>query len=119
LQAWLGRGGQHAAELARILEKRGVARDKAELVVRLLHFYAPDALDRQQTYAELVNQLDDEEFLVRHLSFWQLDQLGAGGRLPDAATKIIYDPTWNSQERRQAVEQWKKLVSSGKLPSRP
>jgi hypothetical protein len=118
LQAWLSRGGQHAAELVRILEKRGVARDKADLVVRLLHFYTPDALDRRQTYEELVNQLDDEEFLVRHLSFWQLDQLGVGGRLPAEAKMIDYDPSWDAQKRQPAVEQWRKLVASGKVPSR-
>jgi hypothetical protein len=118
LQTWLSRGAEHAGELTHILERRGAARDKAELVVRLLHFYAPEALDRRETYAELIKLLDDEDLLVRDLAFWQLDQIGSGGRLPEEAKRIAYDPTADAAHRKPAVEQWKKLLADGKLPVR-
>jgi hypothetical protein len=119
LQSWLSRGGRHAAELVDVLDKRGHGKDKAELIVRLLHFLPPEALDKRQTYEELVKQLDDEDLLVRDLSFWQLDQIGVGGRLPDEAKKIEYDPAWTADRRRPAVEQWKQLLAQGKLPAPP
>jgi len=57
--------------------------------------------------------------LVRDLAFWQLDQLGVGGRFPDEARKIAYDPTWEPEKRRPVVKQWKKLLGQGKVPSPP
>lgn len=120
LQSWLSRGAGHAEELARILERRGdSSKDKAALIVRLLYFYPAEALDKRETYQELVAQLDDDNLLVRDLSFWQLDQLGVGGRLPEEAKKIAYDPAWDRDKRRPAVEQWKKLLAEGKVPSPP
>jgi len=119
LQSWLSRGGQHASELARILERRGYSKDKAERIVRLLHFYPPEALDKKKTYEDLVACLDDDNLLVRDLAFWQLDQLGVGGRLPEEARKVAYDPTWEPEKRRPAVEQWQKLLQEGKVPSQP
>ncbi|HEY7155564.1 MAG TPA: FHA domain-containing protein [Gemmataceae bacterium] len=119
LQAWLSRGSQHAGELIRILERRGDSKDKAERIVRLLHFYPPEALGQKKTYEDLIDCLDDDNLLVRDLAFWQLDQLGVGGRLPEEARKIAYDPTWEEEKRRPAVEQWKKLLGEGKVPSSP
>lgn len=119
LQSWLSRGGQHAAELVRILERRGSSKDQAEHIVRLLHFYPPEALEQRKTYEDLIGCLDDEILLVRDLAYWHLDQLGVGGRLPEEARNIPYDPTWPPEKRRPAVEQWKKLLSEGKIPLHP
>jgi FHA domain len=119
LQSWLSRGARHAGELARILERRGVSKDKAELIVRLLHFYVREDLEKRKTYEELIERLDDDHLLVRNLAFWHLDQLGVGGRLPEEARKIAYDPTWEPEKRRPAVEKWKRLLAEGKVPSLP
>ncbi len=119
LQSWLARGVQHPGELARILQRRGDSKEKAELIVRLLHFYPEEALDKRQIYEELVNQLDDDNLLVRDRSFWYLVQCGVSGRLPEEAKKIEYDPAWDAKKRRPAVEQWKKLLADGKLPQTP
>lgn len=116
LQSWLSRGGQHASELTHILERRGDSKDKAERIVRLLHFFPSEALDQKQTYGDLIGFLDDDNLLVRDLAFWHLDQLGVGGRLPEEARKIAYDPTWEPEKRRPAIEQWKKLLDQGKVP---
>jgi hypothetical protein len=119
LQTWLSRGGRRGEELARILEKRGSAKDKAELIVRLLHFYPPEALDDRKTYEELVGRLSDAELLVRDLAFWHLDQLGVGGRLPAEAKRIKYDPAGDAETRREAVDKWKKLLADRKVPVLP
>jgi hypothetical protein len=119
LQTWLGRGGQHGRELSRMLVRRGeVAEDKAKVIVGLLQFYPPEARDDRRTYEELIGGLDDDKLLVRDLSYWQLVQLGVGGRLPEEAKKIEYDPAWEPAKRRPAVEQWKKLLAEGKVPVR-
>lgn len=110
-------GGQHAGELTRILERRGY--DKAERIVRLLHFYPSEALDQKKTYEDLIDCLDNGTLLVRDLAFWQRNQLGVGGRLPEEARKIEYDPTWEPEKLKLAVEQWKKLSAEGKVPSHP
>ncbi len=118
LQSGLARGGHHAEELKRILGRRGNGKAEAELIVRLLHFYPAEALCERKTYVELVDQLDHDNLLVRDLSFWQLDQIGVGGHLPEEARKIEYNPTRESAERQTAVTQWKKLLEDGRLPRR-
>jgi hypothetical protein len=121
LQSWLSRGGQHARELADLLEHRAYAKDKAQLVVRLLHDLPAEALGNRATYADLVKQLGDEKSLVRNLSFMQLVQSGALGYLPPEAKKIMagYDPFGEKEKRRPAVEKLQKLLDEGKLPVRP
>jgi hypothetical protein len=118
LQGWLGRSSEHAQELAQILERRGTSRDEAGLIVGLLHVYSKKATNDRKTYEELVQQLDNGNSLVRDLAFWQLDQLGLGGHLPEEAKRIRYDPTWDAVQRRPAIEEWNKLVAEGKLPAR-
>jgi hypothetical protein len=120
LQCWLTRGSGHAAELMGILERRRDAtREKAEKVIRLLHFYAPEDLEKRKTYEDLIGNLDDDNLLVRDLSLWHLDQLGAGGRLPEEARGMRYEPTWGPEQRRPAVEQWRRLLAQGKIPVPP
>ena len=116
LQSWLSRGGRHGSQLAEIFERRGNSKDKAQRMVRLFGAYPNEALGRPQTYQELVGFLDDDEPLVRNLAFWHLDRLGKAGMLPEETKAIHYDPTWDRDRRRPAVEQWKKLITEGKIP---
>jgi pSer/pThr/pTyr-binding forkhead associated (FHA) protein len=116
LQSWLSRGAQHAGRLTQLLEQRRYSKDKAELIIRLLHFFPPEALNQVKTYEDVIGHLDDDTLLVRDLAFWHLDQLGRSGRLPAEARTIHYDPSWETDKRRPAVEQWKKLITAGKVP---
>ncbi len=118
LQLWLSRGGSHAEELIRILKRRDYS-DKAETVVRLLYFFQPEDLNKRETYEQLITCLNDDVLLVRDLAFWQLDQLGAGGFLPEEARKIVYDPVQDAAKRAPAVQQWRQLLAEGKLPALP
>jgi hypothetical protein len=119
LQTWLSRDEQHADELRRILVGRGDGSPAlAERIVQRLQFLPQDALDRRETYAGLISDLDDESLMIRDLAYWHLDRLGVGGRLPEEAKAIKYDPTGPREERRAAVQQWKKLLDGGKIPVR-
>jgi pSer/pThr/pTyr-binding forkhead associated (FHA) protein len=116
LQSWLSRGGRHGSQLAEVFERRGNSKDKAQRMVRLFGAYPNEALGRPQTYQELVGFLDDDEPLVRNLAFLHLDRLGTAGRLPEETKAISYDPTWDRDRRRPAVDQWKTLIAQGKIP---
>jgi pSer/pThr/pTyr-binding forkhead associated (FHA) protein len=117
LQSWVGRTVRHRDELAHILENHyREAPERAKLIVSLLYFYPPEAVGQRQTYEELICYLDNNSLLVRILALWHLDQLGSAGRLPAEASEIKYDPAWDREQRRPAVEQWKKLLAAGKLP---
>lgn len=117
MQSWLSRGSQHADDLMHILQRRGDSRERAERVVRLLHFLPIDALDQRRTYEELIDLLSDDDLLVRNLAYWHLNQVGGAGRLPEEVRKIDYDPAWEPDKRRAGVEQWKRLLAEGKIPT--
>jgi hypothetical protein len=112
VQAWLGRRPENGAELQRLLqEKRGLAREKAALVCKLLQPLPAYDLARAETYQELIGRLDHENLLVRDLAFWHLANL-----VEEGPRKIAYDPAQNAEQRRPAVEQWRKLVPPGVVP---
>jgi hypothetical protein len=113
LRAWLGRDGDRRAELARILqEKRGYSREKAALILRLLHRFSREDLARPETYQTLIGYLDHENLAVRDLAYWHLALL-----VPEGARKIRYDPVADPENRQQSIRRWKKLVPEGKVPA--
>lgn len=67
----------------------------------------------------MVGYLNHDDLLVRDLAFWQLDRLGTGGRLPEDAKRIRYDPNGEPEARRRAVEKWKQVLAEGKIPASP
>jgi pSer/pThr/pTyr-binding forkhead associated (FHA) protein len=119
LQGWLSRGPRHAAELVRLLQNAGYSREKARLIVDLLHFFPKDSLRAKKTYEELAGHLDHEELVVRELALWHLAELTRAGQIPaKEAEAIRYDPLADEGQRRSAIEQWKKLITSGKVQAR-
>jgi serine/threonine-protein kinase len=117
LQGRLARGSRYEGELVSILVRRGVSKDKAERVVRLLHFFSKEAVFQRKTYEDLIDGLDDDEPKVRTLSLWQLEQLGRAGFLPKEAADIKYQLDWGRAKRRPAIADWKKLVAAGRVPA--
>jgi hypothetical protein len=111
LRSWLERGPGNREELIRLLQsRRGYTKDKAELLLDLLQPVAENARSNPQTYqrmGELIEYLDHETLPIRELAFQRLALL-----VPEGARTIEFDPVWESTERRQAMEQWRKLVAS-------
>jgi hypothetical protein len=117
LQSWLSRGSRQTDELGRVLQDAGYARDKVQLIIRLLHFIPKDDL-RRQTLEELAGLLDHDELVVRKLALWHLSELTRARLIPvKEAEAIGYDPLADKEPRRLAVEKWKKLITSVKIPS--
>jgi hypothetical protein len=74
----------------------------------------PDAdLAKPATYQELIDMLDHENLVVRDLAFWHLALL-----VPEGAKTIAYNPVLETDKRREAVSQWRKLVGKDHVPLR-
>jgi hypothetical protein len=114
LRQWASRSPEYDQELYRTLhEKKGYSKEKAELIVRLLHTFSADDLTSAKTYEMLTANLVHENLAIRELASWHLSRL-----VPDGAKTISYDPAGTPEERQQAFERWKKLIPDGKLPPR-
>jgi hypothetical protein len=110
LRQWMSRNGDHDRELYRLLyEQRGYPREKAEIIMRLLHSVSEAESTRPETFATLINYLNHDNLAIRHLAHWHLTLL-----VPEAAKKISYDPAADTEKRQEMVAQWKKLVSAAR-----
>jgi hypothetical protein len=105
LRSWVARADHHAAEMHQILrERRGYARDKADLIVELLQPLSEAERRRPDTYQRLVGHLRHENLAVRDLAHWHLMLLVPQGR------NIPYDPAGEAGERARAVAKWEDLL---------
>jgi hypothetical protein len=115
LRHWMSRSADHDLELYRLLhERKGYLREKAEIIMHLLHSVSEADAAKPETYQKLVGYLDHENLAIRDLAFWHLTLL-----VPEGAKSINYDPAADSEKRKQGVEQWRKLVPPGKVPAPP
>jgi hypothetical protein len=116
LRHWIGRGpGQDLRLFHFLVQSKGFSENQASIVLQLLHSFGEGDLGRPVTYETLIDYLLHDKLAIRQLAKWHLSRLVPAGR------NIAYDPAAPRDARRQAYEQWKKLVPSGKLPpeSRP
>jgi hypothetical protein len=110
---WIGRGpGQDQILYQRLVEVNKYKPVHAETIMQLLHSYGDDQLARPETYQTLIDYLDHEVLPIRALAHWHLVRLAPAGK------KIAYNPRGRKEEREQAVEEWRKLIPSGEVPSR-
>jgi pSer/pThr/pTyr-binding forkhead associated (FHA) protein len=113
LQRWLSHHADNAAELVRVLqEKRGYPREKALLILELLHELPADAAARPETYQRLLDYLEHEERVIRQLAHGHLVRLVPAGRT------IPYDAAKSADDRKPAVAKWRELIPPGTLPAR-
>ena len=88
LRHWIARSRDHDLELYRVLcEQKGYSREKAAIIMGLLHGFSDAALAEPQTYATLIDYLNHENLAIRELAFWHLAHM-----VPEGAKKIVYDP---------------------------
>jgi hypothetical protein len=116
LQRWISRGPEQEPMLKRMLvDKKGYTEDQAELLRQLLHTFPDEQAGRPETYEALIAYLDNEKVAIRELAHRQLQVLVRN----EAAQKIPYDAAGDTNQRKKAIEQWKKLIPDGKLPPEP
>lgn len=112
LRHWIARSRDHDLEVYRVLAvQKGYSREKAEIIMGLLHGFPDAALKKPVTYARLIGYLDHENLAIRELAFWHLAHL-----VPEGAKKIPYDPAGEVAARAKAVQEWKKLIPEGSVP---
>lgn len=118
LQDWLRRNGPLRNVLVRQLQQRfSYPAAVAGQLVRLVATIPEEDRQKPETYQELIELLDHDNQVLRHLAFWHLYQ-GLRERRPAGADKIPYDPLADRKERQEAVKAWKKLVPAGTVPPR-
>jgi hypothetical protein len=114
LRHWRSHHGASEQELRRTLDEKRYSREEAAIIVRLLHFFSEQEVDNPQTYEALVAYLNHDRLVIRELAFGHLATL-----VPEEAARIPYDPAGSLGQRRQACEQWKKLLATWKAPFGP
>jgi hypothetical protein len=114
LRHWIGRGPGQDMKLFQAMLKEGKFTEKqAGTVMQLLHSFGEDDLAQPETYDVLVMYLNHEKLAIRGLAHWHLVRMVPEGK------KIAYSPLDPKEKREKAIEEWKKLLPEGKLPSKP
>jgi hypothetical protein len=114
LRNWISHSADHDMELYRTLQdKKGFSKEKAEIIMRLLHDISEaDAAD-PKTYETLIGYLDHDNLAIRELAYWHLSHLVP----PDLQKGIpVYDAAGDPDKRTKMVDAWKKLLADRKLP---
>ncbi len=93
-----------------LIEKRGYKPAEAASVLQLLHSFDDDELAHPELYEVLINYLGNDKLALRGLAHWHLIRLVPAGK------KIAYDPHAAKEQRDRAIQEWRKLIPSGKLP---
>jgi hypothetical protein len=109
LRHWIGGAPGRDLQLYHVLmEHSRLSPGQAETVMFLLH--SPFEAEQPETYEALMAYMQHHQLAVRELARWHLY------RLAPAGADIKYDAAAPEAERTKAIEQWKKLIPSGKLP---
>lgn len=112
LRHWVADSGTRPRALADLLvNNRGYTRAHAGAVVELL--MSPFSPVQPETYETLIAYLGHDHQDVRELARWHLHRFAPTGRA------IKYDAAAPKEDRQKAVDEWKKLIPSGKLPPDP
>jgi hypothetical protein len=111
LRHWIGRApGQDQRLYQGLLASGNFSPVEAETVLQLLHSFGDTDLARPETYETLIAFLSHDQVAIRGLAYWHLSRLVPAGR------KFGYNPLDPKEKREAAVEQWKKLIPSGRMP---
>jgi hypothetical protein len=114
LLRWISRGPAQEPTLKRMLiEKKGYTEEQAETLLELLHTFPESKAYQPATYESLIALLDSEKIAIRELARLQLEALVPRTK---EVQNIKYDAAGDTEQRKKAIEQWKKLIPDGKLP---
>jgi hypothetical protein len=109
LRHWTARDIENHQKLFAALEKK-YSSPTAEIVIHLLHGFSEMQLKQPAVYTSLIGYLQHPDLPVRELAFHHLLALVPAGRA------IPYGPAGDPDQRRRAVEEWKKLIPEGSVP---
>jgi hypothetical protein len=113
LRHWIGRApGQDQILYQGLVRSGSFTPVEAETVLQLLHSYSDADLASPETYETLIAYLSHSQVAIRGLAYWHLSRLVPAGK------KFGYNPLDVRDKREAAVEQWKKLIPSGRMPPR-
>jgi hypothetical protein len=111
LRHWIGRGpGQDQLLYKRLVEVAKCSPVEAEDILQLLHSFSPEEVNRPETYEMLIDHLDHNRLAVRGLANWHLVRLVPAGK------EFGYNPMGSKEERKAAIDKWRKLIPPGQLP---
>src|SRR5262249_17590328 len=114
LRHWIGRAPGQDMKLFQAMLKEGKFTEKqAGTVMQLLHSFGEDDMAHPETYDVLIMYLNHEKVAIRGLAHWHLVRMVPEGE------QIGYSPFDPKEKREKAIEEWKKLLPEGKLPSKP
>jgi hypothetical protein len=109
LRQWISRTADHDPILYRRLQTEcHHPRERAEIIMQLLHTFPREAIERGEAQQKLLEYLDHENLAVRVLALWHAQHL-----LP-RVVELGYDPAGEAEQRKQIVEQLRKTPPSGK-----
>jgi hypothetical protein len=106
---------------------RGILHDKkytpreAELLFTLLHNFTEKDAQRTETFQLLVGNLNNDKQAIRELCYWHLRRLSQ----PPPQWKIMppkippFNSAWTEDQRRTAIDAFRKLLDEGALPLKP
>jgi len=100
--------------VVRITSQEDYTETQADLILELLHNYAPADIYKATTYQALFKYLGDEKLAIRALAFFHLAQFDPAGI---GVSK--YSPDLEDPERSRAIERWRKRLTEGRLPPKP
>jgi hypothetical protein len=112
LRHWIGRGEGQDIKLYDALVKKGYPEKDANTIMQLLHSFSDEQKARPATYEALIELLNHENPVVRHLANWHLARL-----VPTA--NVAFDSLASEADRKTGVDAWKKEIPAGKLPTKP
>ncbi len=111
LRHWIGRGpGQDLKLYNGMVQEAKVPPREAAIVLDLLHSFGDEDLANPETYECLIDFMESDRVAIRGLAHWHLY------RLVPAGQKIKYHPLASKEDRDRAVQEWRTLIPSGKLP---
>jgi len=110
LRHWIAVHPDNDMKLYKALQRK-YNQPQAEAIMKMLHGFTRDDWNKAETYEWLIDKLESKELALRELAYVQLLSV----RIPEAA-KIPYRPADPEDARKVGVEQWRKLLETGKLP---
>jgi hypothetical protein len=115
LRHWIGRGpGQDLKLYESLLANNKLNKARAATVLQLLHSFSPADATRADTFEQLIDYLGSDSPAVRELAYWHLL------RLAGSNVAVPFDSAGPEEERKKAVEAWRKLLTEGKIfPKKP